>query len=37
LSSPERFRGMSDLTYVMLTLLFFAAAFAYIAGCDRLK
>jgi hypothetical protein len=28
---------MPDLIYVTLTLLFFTAAVAYVAGCDRLK
>jgi hypothetical protein len=26
-----------DLVYIAVTILFFAAAAAYVAGCDRLR
>lgn len=26
-----------DVTYIGITLLFFLAAIAYVAGCDRLR
>jgi hypothetical protein len=29
--------AMLDVTMLAITLLFFAAALAYVVGCDRLK
>jgi hypothetical protein len=28
---------MQDVIFVALALMFFAAGFAYVAGCDRLR